>query len=160
MSNHFHIVGEPRDIDTLSRCLHRVLHGYALSYHRRHGTTGHLWQGRYKSFPIEADEHYLSVIRYVLRNPVRARIVERVRDYPWTSLHHANLIDEWPLPGPQDREHWLSEGQSTGTLIALRRSINGQLPFGSPEWTAETAQQLGIRLRRRPKMGTGTLSQP
>lgn len=153
MSNHFHLIAEPSDIDTLSRYMHRVLQRYALQHHRRNGTTGHLWQGRYKSFPIESDTHYLTVVQYVLRNPVRAGIVERAHDYPWTSLHCPELIDESPLPLPTDREHWLSEEENPEALGALRSAANRQFPFGTPQWTAETAHQLGIAARRAEKWG-------
>jgi putative transposase len=55
-------------------------------HHRRHGSDGHLWQGRFKAFPIQRDAHLLSVLRYVERNPLRAGLVARAEAWPWSSL--------------------------------------------------------------------------
>jgi REP-associated tyrosine transposase len=75
LSNHFHAVVESGDVNTLSRFMHRWLNTHVRRYHRHYGTSGHIWQGRFKSFPIQCDEHFLTVARYVLRNPVRAMLV-------------------------------------------------------------------------------------
>ncbi|HYM88819.1 MAG TPA: hypothetical protein VES92_06840, partial [Nitrospiraceae bacterium] len=56
-------------------------------YHRHYRSHGHIWQGRFKSFPIQQDAHLLTVLRYVVRNPVRAQLVESVTQWPWSSLH-------------------------------------------------------------------------
>ena len=57
---------------------------YALYFNKRHGRDGHLFQGRYKSIPIESDEYYLTVLRYIHQNPEKARICQ-TSDYPWSS---------------------------------------------------------------------------
>jgi len=55
-------------------------------YHAHYHSSGHVWRGRFKAFPIQADEHFLTVLRYVERNALRAGLVEKAEDWRWTSL--------------------------------------------------------------------------
>ncbi len=159
MHNHFHLVLQPRDIDTMSRYMHRAQKAGTVAHHHRYDTSGHLWQSRYKGFPVQDDSHFLTVIRYVLQNPVRAGLARRSRDYPWTSLSFPDLVDPWPVERPTDIDGWLSDPLDDDLLNAVRRSANAQFPFGSTTWMNKTAVQLGIKLtapRRSPSLGTGT----
>ncbi len=85
--------------------------GHAHVAHRTSGT-GPLYQGRFKSFPIQEDDHLLTVLRYVECNPLRANMVQEAEAWRWSSLWHrvhgdeAGLVDEGPLPLPRDwRQH-------------------------------------------------------
>jgi putative transposase len=160
MSNHFHAIIEPQDIDTLSRFIHRWMTKHAKRHQRQSNRTGHIWQGRFRSFPIEHDDHFKTVVRYVLRNPVRAGIVERPQSYQWSSLRFPQIIDEWPTSNTTDASTWLDEPFSAGELGAIRASVNHQLPFGSEPWTARiakaTGQQTTPRQPGRPSTKTGT----
>ena len=86
MPNHVHVVAKPEDDLALSRWTHWLFTTHARHYHMKYGTSGRVWQGRYKAFVIEDDAHLLTVIRYVERNPVRARLVDRAEDWEWGSL--------------------------------------------------------------------------
>ena len=86
MPNHIHLVLWPREDGEVSRWMQWLMTAQVRRHHRRHGTDGHLWQGRFKAFPIQRDEHLLSVLRYVERNPLRAKLVARAEDWPWSSL--------------------------------------------------------------------------
>jgi putative transposase len=152
-------------MDSMSRFMHRAQRQATIDHHRRHDATGHLWQGRYKGFPVQEDSHFLTVIRYVLQNPMRAGIVSTAREYRWNSLSHPELVDPWPVDRPADLDGWLTEPLNDGELRDLRHSTNRQFPFGSTSWIAKTATQLGIKLGARPgrppmlpKLGTGTRS--
>jgi len=90
MPNHVHLVLWPREDGEVSRWMQWLMTAQVRRHHRRHGTDGHLWQGRFKAFPIQRDEHLLSVLRYVERNPLRAKLVARAEDWPWSSLGAAN----------------------------------------------------------------------
>lgn len=166
MSNHFHAIVQSRDIDTMSRLMHKLMRGYTVHHHRRHNTSGRLWQDRYKAFPIERDEHFLVAVRYVLRNPVRAKLVQRPRDYPWSSLTHPSLVDsDWPVERPANFEQDVEDSLQPELIGTLRASINRQLPFGSPKWTAKTSEQIGIPRSATappapPISVTGTLLDP
>ncbi len=160
MSNHFHAVVQPRDIDTLSRFVHAWMSGHAQKHNCRYRLPGHIWQGRFKAFPVEGDSHFLTVMKYVLLNPVRAGIVANPRDYPWSSLNHRDIVDPWPMP-VLDLDEWLRAPLEPKLLEAIRNSVNRQLPFGDTAWTKRTAAALGIpttppRRGRPPKRGTGT----
>ncbi len=93
MPNHVHLVLWPREDGEVSRWIQWLMTAQVRRHHRRHGSDGHLWQGRFKAFPIQRDEHLLSVLRYVERNPLRAKLVARAEDWPWSSLGAANHAD-------------------------------------------------------------------
>ena len=95
MSNHYHqLLSTPNA--NLARGMRDLNGGYAQAFNRRHGRDGHLFQGRYKAVLVQADEHMLAAVRYIIRNPVRAGVTEHVEQWPWTS--HAATIGRTP-PG-------------------------------------------------------------
>jgi putative transposase len=75
MPNHFHLVLHPVSAPALSPFMQWWMTSHVRRYHRHYRSSGHIWQGRFKSFPIQQDGHLLTVLRYVLRNPVRANLV-------------------------------------------------------------------------------------
>lgn len=86
MANHFHLVVEPAHPTALSQFMQWLLTSHVRRYHQHYGTSGHVWQGRFKSFPVQRDEHLITVLRYVLQNPVRAGLSNTAREWPWSSL--------------------------------------------------------------------------
>ena len=88
MPNHFHLLLWPREDGDLSRFMRWLTVTHTQRWHAHHRTagTGHLYQGRFKSFPVQSDEHFLTVCRYVERNALRANLVERAEDWRWGSL--------------------------------------------------------------------------
>jgi len=87
MSNHFHLLLQTEKGDELSRCMQWLMTSHVRRYHRHYGTSGHVWQGRFKSFIVQQDEHLLTVARYIESNPLRAKMVESPTDWPWSSYH-------------------------------------------------------------------------
>ena len=85
MSNHVHLVLKAADFQGVSRFMHDVQRSYVLFRWRKERFSGHLWQGRFRSFSIEEESYLLECGRYVERNPVRAGIVRDPGDYPWSS---------------------------------------------------------------------------
>src|SRR5207302_4507488 len=107
MSNHWHFVLWPHDDGQLSRFLRLLTVTHTQRWHAHHHTsgTGPLYQGRFKSFPIQADEHLLSVLRYVERNALRANLAERAEAWRWSSLWQRLQgggvpLSAWPVPEP------------------------------------------------------------
>src|SRR5947209_4251956 len=97
MTNHFHLLLAPGPGQSISRILQSLTVAHTWRYHRRHGSVGHVWQGRFRSPVVESDEHLLTVLRYVEANPLRAGMVLDLRDYPWSSyaahgLGHADTL--------------------------------------------------------------------
>ena len=105
MSNHYHLVVKPTRSEQLSQGMHWFQSTHVRRYHRHYGTSGHLWQGRYKSFVIDADEHLLAVIRYVEVNPVRAKMVNSAADWPWSSHSLRGTGSEGACPHDPERQN-------------------------------------------------------
>jgi putative transposase len=159
LPNHFHLVLFPKADGDLSRWMHWVLNAHVRRYHKQHESSGHVWQGRYKSFPIEADEHLLTVLRYVERNPVRAGLVKKAEQWAWSSApawlapaaERPSFLAEGPIVRPDDWLKWVNKAVTSAELGALRQSVNRGSPYGSPGWTASTAKQLGLESTMRPR---------
>jgi putative transposase len=162
MPNHFHLVLWPIGDGDLSTWMAWLMNAHVRRYHRHYHSSGHIWQGRFKAFPIEEDDHLRVVLRYVERNPLRAGLVERAEDWPWSSLRPGSVAaPSWLDPGPAPRgEGWVEEVNRVaddGELARLRRSVDRGAPFGSEAWTSRAAEVLGlessIRARGRPRKG-------
>jgi putative transposase len=160
MPNHFHLVIRTQAVGDLGRWVQWLLMAHAQRYNRHYGTSGHVWQGRFKAFPIQNDEHLLSVLRYVERNSLRAELVSRAEDWKWSSLPAWLKGDSLLWRGEADvrDEKWLervNEPLSAGDLSRLRLSVERGRPYGEEHWTKETARRLGLestlRSRGRPR---------
>ncbi len=157
MPNHFHLVLWPRHDGDLSRWMQWLLTAHVRRYHRHHQTTGHVWQGRFKAFPIQQDAHLLTVLRYVERNPLRAWLTERAEDWRWSSLPAWRRKDRPPFlhEGPVDRgPSWVADVNRPMTPAEeadLRKCVNRCTPFGAPRWQQTTALRLGLESTLRPR---------
>src|SRR5438552_14055968 len=140
LSNHWHLVLWPFHDGDLSEYLRwlTVTHTQRWHAHRHTAGTGALYQGRFKSFPVQADEHFLALCRYVERNPLRANLVRRAESWRWCSLwrrlraveEDRRLLSVWPVACPTG---WLEEVNAVQTeaqLEALRRCVRRGQPFG------------------------------
>ena len=163
MPNHFHFVLWPRGDQDTSRWMHWLMTTHVVRYHKAHGTSGRIWQGRFKAFPIQADRHLLTVMRYVERNPVRAGLVDSAADWKWSSLSEflgrssRRLLSAGPVTKPRRWQDIVDQPQSENQLAAVRRCASKNAPFGSAHWTARTAADFGLesslRGAGRPKRG-------
>mgnify|MGYP001577346827 CR=1 len=153
MPNHFHLVLWPRAEGDLSRYLQWLLTSHVRRYHKRYHSSGHVWQGRFKAFPIEEDAHLLAVLRYVERNPLRAKLVKRAENWHWSSLSRPRpaFLHESPVPLPRNWVARVSAPETAMELSALRHSVNRATPFGSPAWVTRTARRLGLEASLRPR---------
>jgi putative transposase len=157
MPNHFHLVLWPRADGDLGRFMQWLLTSHVRRYHRHYQSSGHVWQGRFKAFPIQQDEHYLAVLRYVERNPLRARLVRSAENWTWSSLRErlagdaAELLHRGPLELPRNWLTLVNRPQTEAELAALRHSIARGTPYGSPHWTKLTANRLGLESTLRPR---------
>ena len=157
MPNHFHLVLWPLEDGDLSRWMQWLMTCHVRRYHRHYRSSGHIWQGRFKAFPIQEDGHLLTVLRYVERNPVRAGLASQAEDWPWSSLYVLTHPPALPflVPGPVSRpEHWLTlvnEAEPQPELDRLRTSVNRGRPFGSPSWSERMASLLGLEAATRPR---------
>jgi putative transposase len=129
MPNHFHLVVEPETLLDLSRFMQWLMTSHVRRYHQHYQSSGHVWQGRFKSFPVQRDEHLLTVLRYVRQNPVRAGLVSTDSDWPWSSAKRVDLVDPCSVEDRGDVDALLA-----GQIQELRQCVNGQRPFGSTDW--------------------------
>jgi putative transposase len=130
-------------------------------WHKHYHSTGsgHLYQNRFKAFAIEADEHLLTVLRYVERNALRARLVERCQDWPWSSLAcrlaggpvAARRLSPWPVPVPPNWVEWVQQAQTEPELQALRQSVARGRPYGSAGWVETVVRTLDLQATVRPR---------
>ena len=165
MPNHFHLALWPRVDGQLSRFMQwlTMTHTQRWHAHRHSVGRGHLYQSRFKSFAIQEDWHFLSVCRYVERNPVRANLVTRAEQWRYGSLYAREeathplgpLLAEWPVQRPRNWRTQVNEPQNEDELAALRRSRERDRPYGDDRWTLRTATRLGVestlRQRGRPR---------
>ena len=176
MPNHWHIVLWPQDDGDLSAFLHHLTNLHVKRWKRAHGEIGcgHLYQERYKSFPIQTTDYFHTVVRYVERNPLRANLVTRAEAWPWSSLGQVSAacpipLSVWPVPSPADqhRDLWIehvNRPQTEGELACVRDSLHRGRPYGDERWVTQVAERLGLsatmRPRGRPKTGTGLTPSP
>ena len=161
MPNHFHLVLRPHGDGDLGRWMHWLLTTHVRRYRRHYGSSGHVWQGRFKAFPCHDDDHLVTLLRYVERNALRAGLTERAESWPHGSLAQVvNGPGRVRLePGPVLRDAaWVArvnEPLSEAELAAVRRCVGRSAPFGDASWAAATATRLGLesslRARGRPR---------
>jgi putative transposase len=166
MGNHFHLVLQPAAGQTISRILQSLTVAHTWHYHKSRSTSGHVWQGRFKSPVVQDDAHLLTVLRYVEANPLRAGMVADLADYPWSSYPARGLgrADDLLDPAPTWEgvgrtaaarqaywRRWLHTPLSDRELAMVRKSVTSGRPFGSEPWTQATAVRLGVNLTPRPR---------
>lgn len=156
MDNHVHLVLVPGDRDGLRAPLASAHTNYAQTINRKQGVSGHLFQGRFASYPMD-DAHLMVAVRYVENNPVKAGMVERAADWPWSSAaaHVAGVRD-----GLTDIDALRRHVANWAAMLAHGLEASDQIdqalgtgrPLGSADWLATVAADLGRSLDP-PKRG-------
>jgi REP-associated tyrosine transposase len=150
MPNHVHLVVRPNGSDDLARWMHWAFTTHVRWYHAKYTTTGRIWQGRFKAFVVQEDHHLLTLMRYVERNALRARLVERAEDWEWGSLawRRARLspvaLAPSPVPLPSYWRQLINEPQTDVELAEIRSCANRQRPFGGSEWVVQQIRERGL----------------
>ena len=158
MPNHFHLVLWPTSDGALSRFMFRLTTIHSIRWNAFRGQTGsgHVYQGRFKAFPVHQDRHFLQVCRYVERNALRAGLAVRAEDWPWSSLaqrcgaEREVALTDWPVLRPSD---WLSivQAENADEVSAVRHSLFRGAPYGPDTWRQEIALKLGLGASLRPE---------
>jgi putative transposase len=161
MPNHWHFVLWPRADGELTAFLRWLTHTHTMRWHAHYhtGGTGHLYQGRFKAFPVAADDHLLRVLRYAERNPLRAGLVARAEDWRWSSLwrrRHAEApppvaLHAGPVPLPADWAAIVNRPETEAELEALRRCVARGSPCGPAAWQRRLVKRLGLEHTLRPR---------
>ena len=161
MPNHWHLVIWPRADGELSAFVRWLTHTHTQRWHAHYHSAGqgHVYQGRFKSFPVQEDAHLLTVLRYVERNALRADLVGRAEDWRWGSLWVrqrgpqclCGLLADWRVEMPADWVQQVNEAISDGELEAVRRAVKRSCPYGSDPRIARTAARLNLQWSLRPR---------
>ncbi len=161
MPNHWHLVLWPKGDGDLSEFMRWLTVTHTQRWHAHHGTSGsgHLYQGRYKSFPVETDSHFLTVCGYVERNALRAGLVQCAEDWRWCSLWQLRssnpemrrFLAEWPIPRPSDWVEWVNQAHNDRELAALRLCVARGRPFGNNTWIERMVKQLALQFTLHPR---------
>ncbi len=161
MSNHFHLVLRPLVDGEMSRFMGWIAGTHTMRYHAHHQTSGqgHVYQQRYKSFPIQDDDHFYIVCRYVERNAMRAGLVDRAEDWRWGSLWRwlqkpeptPKILSKWPLPRLPKWADRVNEPQTKQELEAVRISAQRGRPLGDESWVKSIVRRLHLESTIRPR---------
>jgi putative transposase len=154
MPNHFHLAVRPAGDRDLSRFMQWLLTAHVRRYHRHYHSTGHVWQGRFKAFPVKGDEYLLSLLRYVERNPLRAGLVVRAEEWRWSSACPVGAggpaVDRTGVQRPADWLGYVNQPQTEAEVAAMRECLARGRPYGTGAWAVETAARLGLESSLRP----------
>ena len=161
MPSHWHFVVRGETDSQLSDFFRWLTHTHTMRWHAHHqtGGTGHLYQGRFKAFPIEEDDHLLSVLRYVERNPLRSNLCETAEEWLYGSARRwafgdaaaRDLLAPWPIPRPRQWRSNVNKPQNEQELKAIRESLRRGSPFGSGQWVTQSAVRLELEYTLRPR---------
>lgn len=165
MSNHWHFVVEPTAEGQLTGFFRWVAHTHAMRWRVAHKAVGlgPLYQGRFKSFPIQQDGHFLTACRYVERNALSANLVDRAEDYRWGSLWARRqgaegvqrLLADWPVDRPSGWVRVVNRPMGEDDVAQMETSIQRGRPLGTPQWVRQSASRLGmehtLRSEGRPR---------
>ena len=172
MDHHVHLLLTPPSSEALAAAMRISGQSYVQYFNTRHGRSGTLWQGRFKSCLVDSDRYLLTVIRYIELNPVRAAMVAEPEDHRWSSVHtHLGkacdpIITPHPLylalgKTPDERaaaySQWLRQGMPDEELAAIRRYTAQERALGLPGFQEMVARSLNrptsLTPRGRPKRG-------
>ena len=159
MPNHWHMVLSPREDGAMSKFLYWTTMTHSARYHAHYQTSGegHLYQGRFKSFPIQDDDHFHVVCRYVERNAMAAGFVSRAEQWRWGSLWNWCGGDSqinlawWPIPRPAKWVERVNDPLDQKAERNVGQCIRRSSPFGEQGWVESTARRLNLESTIRPR---------
>ncbi len=161
MPNHWHLVVRPTVDGEMSRFGQWLGLTHTQRYNAHYQTTGegHLYQGRYKSFPVQGDDHFLSVCRYVERNALSGELCDAADQWKYCSLYRwrhgtareKSILSTWPIARRPNWLDWVQEPLSAKEQKRLQWSIMRGAPYGEEAWVELTARQMELESTLRPR---------
>jgi len=155
MPNHWHLILQPRTDSNLAEFMSWLSSTHVRQYRTKTKTVGygHLYQDRYKSFPVETNEYCNTLIRYVEQNPLRAKLTKKSEDWQWSSLwrrekgndKQKRLLSQLPIDLPVNYLDSVNQILKDEKLTRLRNSVNKGMPYGSLEWTDELVDRFNLK---------------
>jgi len=161
LSNHWQFVVWPNSDDQVTAFFRWLAHTHAMRWRISHRTVGYgpLYQGRFKNFPVQSDDHLLSLLRYVERNPLSAGLVEKAQMWRWGSLWsrvHGEkalkaILSPWPIERPANWTARVNAPLTAKELGRVQLSIERGQPYGADDWVKKTVQKFGLMHTVRPE---------
>ncbi len=161
LSNHWHFVVWPRTDNEVTDYFRWLAQTHAMRWRVSHRSVGDgpLYQGRFKSFPVQSDGPLLNVLRYVEGNALRAGLVERAEQWRWCSLwarregdeEVRSILSPWPVERPGDWLRRVNRPLGVDEQTRLRTSIERGRPYGEASWVEQTVAELGLEHTIRPE---------
>jgi putative transposase len=158
MSNHVHLVVIPRQAAAMAKALKEAHGRYATYWNAAHASSGHAWQGRFYSCPLDTG-HLWEALRYAELNPVRAGLVAHAEQWKWSSAtaHCGTSEPDELLEMAPSREHWsvatwrsfLSAGETESELAAIRQCTHTGRPLGTTEFVKRLEETMHRHLAPR-----------
>lgn len=167
MPNHWHLVLYPKQDGDLSTCMGWLTNTHTRRWHTAKGTIGegHLYQGRYKSFLCQKDNHFLTLVRYVERNAKQVNLVTKAEDWQYSSVwrrehgtvRQQKVLSPWPIEIPNGYLAWLNKPQSEKEEKSIELAMQKGSPFGDDQWIKRTVKKYHLestlRYPGRPNNG-------
>jgi putative transposase len=163
MPNHIHLLVRPSGEETLAKMMQGVTLCYSKYFNRENGRTGRLWECRYYSTVIDGDRYLWTVTKYIENNPVRAGMVKKPEDYPYSSakahiLREKDPILKEPLFDKDELDEYtrfVKSGEDKRILEEIRKQTRSGKPLGDPEFLQTLSERIGcslsFRLKGRPR---------
>ncbi|PNU18800.1 transposase [Geothermobacter hydrogeniphilus] len=164
LPNHFHLLVKPINGEDLSRWMQWLMTSHVRRHHRTYGTSGHVWQGRYKSFLVQEGDYLLTLLRYIEGNPVRAGLVDSCTQWRWSSCRERlngqkGLVAPPPVDLPENWPRFVDRPLTDREREHFQRCVDRQAPFGKKDWQMDVCRRYGLestlRKRGRPRKEMG-----
>ena len=159
MPNHWHFILYPQNDGDLGLFMHRLTNAHTRRVHVKTETIGYgpLYQGRYKSFLVDSDQYFLTLLKYVERNPVRAKLTGSCEDWEWGSAYRRKvgesveeqILDFSPIPFPSNYEEWINISDVEDDLDSIRTSVNKGVPYGRETWVEKMVELYNLETTQR-----------
>ncbi|BCA78386.1 transposase [Desulfuromonas sp. AOP6] len=156
MPNHFHLLVRAEKGEELSRCMQWLMTSHVRRYHRHYGGSGHVWQGRYKSFIVQQDNYLVTAARYIEANPLRAGMVDEAQNWPWSSYCESSGEKERQITAPLPTLYNLNWAEFVNQPLTQeqqnnwQKSMERQAPFGEDDWQKRVCGKFGLESTLRP----------
>ncbi len=167
MPNHWHLVLHPKQDGDLAKFMGWLSNTHTRRWHTQKGTIGqgHLYQGRYKSFLCQQDDHFITLVLYVERNAKKADLCKLAQDWKWSSIwrresglaEQTAILEKWPIDMPKNYLSLVNQNQDANEEERIEKAIDKSNPYGDTHWIQKVVKKFGLEqtLRRvgRPKNG-------
>ncbi len=158
MPNHIHLIAVPERETAMAQAMGRTNADFARYYHLRKRSSGHVWQARYHSSPLD-ERHLWRAMAYVERNPVRAQLAARAEEYEWSSARlrltgAAGMVDLTPWRAKYDWPRWQEALRTSideeAFGLRLQEASRRGRPLGDEQFVENLEKRCGRRLRAQP----------